>query len=84
MDRKTWPMIRDFDEKERESIRHLCRTADENGIVEAGVAIRLGKSWRINREKLPEFLGQLTLRTLERERQNPQAKRRAHTLKRSA
>jgi hypothetical protein len=77
-------MISDFDKEERESIRHLCRTADENGIVEFGAACRLGKSWRINRERLPAFLAEHTLRVLKRERQNPQAKRRAHTLKRRA
>jgi hypothetical protein len=84
MDENEWSTIRDLPKDQQQKVRYLVRNALDNGIVAAGVAVRFGNEWRVNRTKLPTFLAELTLRTLERERQNPQAKRRAHTLNRRA
>lgn len=61
-----WKALADYPDNERTKLRWLLRGADENGIVAEGVAIKFGREWRINTEKLPAFLGRLTLRQLPR------------------
>lgn len=59
-----WVPIADLPVAEQNKIRWLVRHAAENGIVEAGAAVKYGREWRINRVRLPEFLREHTLRTL--------------------
>lgn len=59
-----WQRITDFPDKERNKLKWLVRHAASNGIVEAGVALKFGREWRINVERLPEFLRQQTLAML--------------------
>ncbi len=56
--------LADFPDDERTKLRWLLRHADENGIVEAGVALKFGREWRINSSKLPDFLRRLTMKSL--------------------
>lgn len=75
MDKDAWPPISDFPPEQRQKLKHLCRHALDTGIVAAGCAVKYGREWRINRAKLPEFLAQLTLRGLEREKRSQQKRR---------
>jgi hypothetical protein len=61
-----WQRITDFPAEERNKLRWLIRHATDNGIVEAGVAIKYGREWRVNRERLPDYLKQQTLAALGR------------------
>jgi hypothetical protein len=55
--------IADFPPDEVNRIKHLLRH-HADAMVEAGVALKYGRGWRINRSKLPGFLRELTLRLL--------------------
>ena len=55
-----WKTLSEFSERERTKLRWLLRNARENGIVEAGVAMKFGCEWRINAARLPDFLIQQT------------------------
>jgi len=48
--------LADLGERDRVAIRWLLRSADENGIVREGIAVRFGRAWWIDAEKLPAFL----------------------------
>jgi len=61
-----WDRITDFPKDEQQKIRYLVRHAVENGIVDAGVAIKYGREWRVNRQRLPDYLKQQTLAALGR------------------
>jgi hypothetical protein len=61
-----WQRIDDFPAEERNKLRFLLRHAMDNGIVEAGVAIKYGREWRVNRQRLPDYLKQQTLAALGR------------------
>jgi hypothetical protein len=51
-----WRSLAELSSHERTSVRWLLRFATTNRIVEKGVAVKLGKRWYINSERLPEFL----------------------------
>lgn len=57
-----WTRIAEFPTKEQNKVRWLLRHSAENGMVEQGIAMKFGREWLINREKLPAFLVELTLR----------------------
>ncbi len=65
-----WLLITNFPPDEQNKLRWLVRNAADNGIVEAGVAIKYGRSWRINPQRLPDYLRDATLASLGRERSN--------------
>jgi hypothetical protein len=61
-----WKLIADFPADEQAKLRWLLRHAAENGIVEAGVACKFGRTWVINPQRLPDYLCKQTLATLGR------------------
>ncbi len=61
---KNWKRIIDYPEAEQHKLRWLLRHAPGNGIIDAGVALKFGREWRINEKKLPAFLRKLTLEAL--------------------
>jgi hypothetical protein len=50
--------LAELGDADRRAIRWLIRHADQNGIVEAGIVVRLGRCWWIDSEALPTFLAQ--------------------------
>ena len=61
-----WLLLSDLPREDFQKMKWLLRYAGENGIVKDGVAVKFGRTWRINRAALPEFLRKETLRTLGR------------------
>jgi hypothetical protein len=59
-----WQRIDEFPRTEQSKLRWLLRHAPDNGIVEAGVALKYGREWRINSERLPGFLMRQTIAAL--------------------
>ena len=62
-----WKKIADFPKAEQNKLRWIVRHASQNGLVEAGAAVRYGHSWFINEAKLPDFLQKQTLQALGKE-----------------
>lgn len=56
--------LKHFPTTEHSKLKWLLRHADENGIVEAGVAVKFGREWYIASDKLPAFLAEHTRRKL--------------------
>ncbi len=54
-----WKKISDFPRAEQNKLRWIVRHATQNGIVEAGVAVRYGNAWTINEEAEMERLIEL-------------------------
>jgi hypothetical protein len=52
--------LSEFPKAEQTKLRWILRHADRNGIVDAGVAYKFGRTWYINTEALPAFLVEQT------------------------
>jgi hypothetical protein len=53
---QNWKSLREFSHKEQMKLRWLLRFAETNGIIEAGVALKFGREWRVNTDALPGYL----------------------------
>jgi hypothetical protein len=61
---QNWKPLRDFPTKEQMKLRWALRFAETNGIVDAGVALKFGREWRINTDALPGYLIEQTKKAL--------------------
>lgn len=61
---QNWKSLREFSKKEQQKLCWLLRFAETNGIVEAGVALKFGREWRINTDTLPAYLLEQTKKSL--------------------
>jgi len=64
---ENWKRLSDFAAREQHKLRWLLRHADENGIVQAGVALKFGKEWHVNTQLLPGYLLDATRKAMGRQ-----------------
>jgi hypothetical protein len=65
LNEQVWTRMRDLPPPDLQRIKWLLETAREE-MIAGGAAVKYGACWFINRERLPEFLGQHTLAKLGR------------------
>jgi hypothetical protein len=71
-----WKGLSEFDESEQNKLRFILRGAAHNGIVEDGVACKYGREWRINTDRLPDWLIKRTRLALQGDDPDPPRGRR--------
>jgi hypothetical protein len=62
---KGWKRLGSYETKDRNAIHWLIRHAKDNGIVDAGVVCKFGRSWYVHEERLPDFLVQRTQKEIQ-------------------
>jgi len=62
---KDFKSLKEFDASERAKLRWMLRVdVHQEEMVRDGVALKFGREWRVNVERLEEFLRKRTLREL--------------------
>ncbi|MBL8202422.1 MAG: hypothetical protein JNK40_15765 [Chromatiales bacterium] len=71
-----WKGLSEFSDSEQNKLRFILRDAANNGIVEAGVACKYGREWRVNTDRLPDYLLERTRLALHGHASQPPRNRR--------